>query len=282
MGVTLVGAGYRPELPQLFSAGDDGPQCAELIANRFISPKGVIRAWEFESLDHVPIILHGVSGNVASVTGPEPHYLEKIAELAAYTQAIIYSDHLAFTAAHDRALGHLAPNRFDDELLECACRHIELIHRISGYRPCLENLATKTVMAGSQYTPEEFYLKLLRASSDWDCLVDLTNVWINSQNRSVDVDGFLTAIPPDRVRYIHLAGGRWMHGELVDSHSESVHPEVFDLLGEYLMVASPDAIIVERDSNFEHALAEVRDSLSRARDLVAQAHEARQLSTHVV
>ncbi len=265
MGMTLVGAGYRPELQRLFDPGGPTAECAELIANRYFAEGGVARPWELEKLAGLPIIIHGLSGNVASAAGPTREYLESIKRLADYTDALTYSDHLAFTGVPGRELGHLAPNRFDDELLSMACEHIEFMNEVTGRRVVLENLATKTTISGSQYTPEEFYLGLVERSDAWDCLLDLTNIWINGQNRPVDPVDWVTAIPPERVRYVHLAGGQWIHGELVDTHSESVHPEVYDLLAYLLSIAQPQAVIVERDSNWLHALQEVEDNLAHAR-----------------
>jgi uncharacterized protein (UPF0276 family) len=275
MGMTLVGAGYRPQLQQLFNGSEPEAACVELIANKyFASDAGLIRGWELDQVAGLPVIVHGVSGNVASTMGPEKPYLEQIRRLADYTDAIVYSDHVAFTAAHGRALGHLAPNRFDDELLDCACRHIELMAEVTGRRVTLENLATKTTMAGSKYSPEEFYLRLLDESDGWDCLVDLTNIWINSQNRPVDPYEFIEAIPPNRVRYVHLAGGRWFQDELIDTHSQSVHPEVYPLLEFLLERAHPDAIIVERDSNWENAYTEVRANVASARAVVEASQDS--------
>lgn len=262
----MVGAGFRPELKSLFTRKRDaGPECAELIANRYFAEKGVARPWELEWLEGTPIIIHGLSGNVASALGPSIEYLECIRQLADHTGAITYSDHLAFTGARGRELGHLAPNRYDDELLELACQHIELMNEVTGRRICLENLATKVTISGSRYTPEEFFLRLLEESDGWDCLLDLTNIWINGQNRPVDPIAFIDTIPPERVRYVHLAGGRWFHGELVDTHSESVHPEVYDLLDHLLDRATPQAVMVERDSNWLHAYDEVVGNLAQAR-----------------
>ena len=279
MGVTLVGAGYRPELHKLF-VGDGPPavDCAELIANRYFATDAVARPWELEALTGLPVVVHGLSGNVASVSGPDAAYLGHIRQLADFTGAIAYSDHLAFTGASERSLGHLAPNRFDDELLDLAARHIERMGRLTNRRVCLENLATKTMVTGSRYTPEEFYLRLLEVSDGWDCLFDLTNVWINSQNRPVDPIAVIDAIPPSRLRYIHLAGGQWMHGELVDSHSHAVHPEAFELLAYVLERADPEVIIIERDSNFDGAEDEIRADLATVRDLLASRSQS--LGTH--
>lgn len=270
MGVTLVGVGYRPELHNLF-AGDEPADidCAELIANRYFATDAVARPWELAALAHIPLLVHGLSGNVASVVGPDAVYLGHIRQLADFTGAFAYSDHLAFTGASDRSLGHLAPNRFDDELLDLAAGHIETMQRLTNRRVCLENLATKTMVTGSRYTPEEFYLRLLEVSDGWDCLLDLTNVWINAQNRPVDPLAVIDAIPPSRLRYIHLAGGQWAHGELIDSHSHAVHPEAFELLEYVLERADPEVIIIERDSNFDGAEEEMRADLATAHGLVA-------------
>jgi uncharacterized protein (UPF0276 family) len=219
-------------------------------------------------------MIHGLSGNVASITGPEDDYLELVRRLADHIDAYAYSDHLAFTAVRGRSLGHLAPNLFDDELLEAAAGHIRRIGALTGRRVCLENLATATMLSGSTYSPEEFYLRLLESCDEWDCLFDLTNVWINSQNRPLDPVAVIDAIPLGRVRCVHLAGGEWMHGELVDTHSTKVHPEAIELLDHLLERQSPEVIIIERDSKFEGALEEVRADLAAVTDLVRR-HEQR-------
>jgi uncharacterized protein (UPF0276 family) len=269
--VSLIGAGYRPELHSLFRR-EPFPtvDCAEVIADRYIASHGFTRIWELAALDGLPVLLHGVSGNVASTSGPDLAYLDQIALLADLTSAALYSDHLAFTGTGRHALGHLAPNLFDDELLELAATHIATIRHRTGYRVVLENLATSVEITGSRYTPEEFYLHLLDISDDWECLVDLTNLWINSQNRSVDTLGFITSIPPNRIRYVHLAGGRLVGGEWVDTHSERVHEAVIDLLETLLRVSHPEFLVVERDSNWDGAEQQVRSDLNAIRSLVSK------------
>jgi uncharacterized protein len=268
--MTLVGAGYRPELPGLFHGEQRVVDCAELVADRYFGETGFARAWELRHLAGVPTIVHGLCGNTTSVHGPDPAYLGQIRRLADAIDAILVSDHLALTNVTGRALGHLAPNLFDDELLAATARNIATMVDATGRRPCLENLATKTTISGSAYSPEEFYLRLLETSDQWDCLLDLTNIWINSQNRPIDAVEVIDALPPDRIGYIHLAGGTRIAGEWVDTHSQPVHNEVFELLDHLLARATPIAVIVERDSNWSGAEAELRADLSRVRQIVAK------------
>ncbi len=270
----MVGAGYRPELPELYS-GPDG--CAvdvvELVADRYFADSGFCRSWELRELGvaGIPVAIHGLCGNVASVSGPTEAYLGRIARLADAVGAVAYSDHLAFTAAGGHALGHLAPNRFDDELLECAVANIARISAATGRRVRLENLATTTMISGSTYTPEEFYRELLDASPEWDCLLDLTNIWINSQNRPLDAEAFIDSLPAERIRYIHLAGGTRHGEEWIDSHSRPVHEEVFRLLERVLTRANPDIIFIERDTDWEGAADQVRADLATVRSILAAA-----------
>jgi uncharacterized protein (UPF0276 family) len=269
--MTYVGASYRPELAGLFAGETPAIDCTELIADRYFgrSGTGFSRAWELRRLLGVPTIIHGLCGNAASVHGPEPEYLAQIRRLADAVSAIAYSDHLAFTGVPGRALGHLAPNLFDDDLLAAAAANIARIADLTGRRVCLENLAVKTTISGSRYTPEEFYLRLLETSDQWDCLLDLTNIWINSRNRTVDPVKFIDALPAGRVGYIHLAGGILVDGEWIDSHSQAVHEEVFGLLDHLLAKSSPIAVIIERDGSWSGAEAELRADLSRVRAIVA-------------
>jgi uncharacterized protein (UPF0276 family) len=275
MNRPLIGAGYRPELPGLYDAAPH-----QLVDVRYFATEGFSFPWELEALADakLPVTLHGLSGNVASVGGPDDQYLDQIAKLADATDARYYSDHLAMTEAGGHALGHLAPNRFDDQLLECAAANIARIVDRTGRRVRLENLATTTMIAGSTYTPEEFYRELLSASDQWDLLLDLTNVWINSRNRPLDAVEFIDSLPAERISYIHLAGGE-RREEWIDTHSQAVHEEVFDLLVHLLERVTPDVIMVERDQNWEHAKAEVIEDLARVRDIVAATLTSRATAT---
>jgi uncharacterized protein (UPF0276 family) len=268
--MTLVGVGYRPELSVLFSGENPAVDCLELIADRYFGEQDFSRAWELRSTLGIPAIVHGLCGNAASVNGPDSAYLNQIRRLADAIKVIAYSDHLAFTGLPERALGHLAPNLFDDELLTAAARNIAKIVDSTGRRVCLENLAVTTTISGSRYSPEEFYLRLLEVSDQWDCLLDLTNIWINSLNRPVDAVRFIDALPAERIGYIHLAGGIKVGGEWIDSHSQAVHDEVFELLDHLLGRATPLAVIIERDSNWSGAEAELLADLSRVREIVAK------------
>jgi len=60
-------------------------------------------------------------------------------------------------------------------------------------------------------------------------LLDLHNLYANEINGRQSVEGFLSAIPLDRVWEVHLAGGMVRDGYYLDSHSGAVEDKLFNL-----------------------------------------------------
>jgi uncharacterized protein len=265
--MTLVGISFLPELEALL----DLAECIELIGERYIGPAGTRRAWELDTVSAVPSIqVHGLNGNLASVTGPEPGYLDRMRRLADRVDARLFSDHLALTCVGGHALGHLAPNLFDAPLLTCCVAHVERTAHMLGRPVLVENLATTVQLPGSAWTPEEFFLRLLDATDACDALLDLTNVWTNSQNFGFDPSDVVCAVPHDRIRSIHLAGGSLVGQTWIDSHSWPVHDEVFGLLDQVLTRCRPQTIIIERDARFATAVSDVTADVARVRAMLRE------------
>jgi uncharacterized protein len=258
--VTLVGISFRPELEGLLELAG----CVELVSERYTGPAGTRRAWELDAASVVPSVqLHGLVGNLASVTGPAPDYLDRMRRLADRVDAAFFSDHLALTCAGGHPLGHLAPNLFDPSLLSSCIEHVERTAGIVARPVLVENLAATVQLPGSTWTAEEFYLRLLDATDACDALLDLTNLWTNGQNFGFDPIEILSALPGDRIRSIHLAGGSLVGGQWIDSHAWPVHEEVFDLLDAVLARSQPDTIILERDARFDVACADMTADLAK-------------------
>ena len=267
---TLVGAGYRPELRAIFADGTAA--VAELVLDRYGSARGAYRRpWDLaQVVGRIPVLLHGLSGNVGSVVGPRAGYVELVGERARSLGAIAYSDHLAMTRTATHGLGHLAPNLYDQMLLARATGHVERLAEALDPVGCplvLENLAYDRRLSGSQWTAEEFTLRLLDATAKWSLLLDVTNLWVNSTNFAFDALAFLDALPPERIALVHMAGPQRFDDWWVDTHGAAVRDETFALLEDVLARpgVEPIAIVVERDTNFQGAEPEVRADLARVR-----------------
>jgi len=136
-----------------------------------------------------------------------------------------------------------------------------------GSRPLLENIATLMEPPGSDRS-EATWLADVLVASGCDLLLDLHNLYANLTNFGGDASAFLNQLPTDRIRAIHLAGGRWIatvDGQahrLLDDHRHDVPDPVYALLTEVARrVRGPLVVILERDGDypaFDHLLAQMR------------------------
>ena len=70
-------------------------------------------------------------------------------------------------------------------------------------------------------------------------LLDLHNLHCNAVNHGFDARSALARLPLERVVEIHVAGGAWRDGFLMDSHSDRVPAEVWDLL-DFVLPRTPN------------------------------------------
>jgi uncharacterized protein (UPF0276 family) len=115
----------------------------------------------------------------------------------------------------------------------------------------------------------EFISRVVSNSGCW-LLLDLANVRNNAINNNYNAFEFLDQIPLDRVVQIHLAGSYYKRGLLLDSHSDPIHAEVFEML-RYVAPRMPNlkGINIERDQNFP-PIGELLDELDQVRDILAK------------
>jgi uncharacterized protein (UPF0276 family) len=97
-------------------------------------------------------------------------------------------------------------------------------------------------------------------------LFDVANVYANARNRGEDPIALLERLPPDRVAYVHVAGGADHDGLSHDTHTDPVPDEVLDLVGELCRRHAPPALMLERDGRYPPA-----DQLRAELDAIADA-----------
>src|SRR5262249_8722494 len=85
----------------------------------------------------------------------------------------------------------------------------------------------------------------------------------NAVNHGYDPIAFLDRLPLDRVVQLHVAGGHWHDGLLIDSHSTPTSPEVWALVDAVLARTPVKGIVLERDEDlppFTELLAELEQA----------------------
>lgn len=254
-----AGLGYRPNLHQDILEHSDQIDFLEVIAERYAyGAKKSLDALE-ELSDKFCIIPHGVSMSIGTHHNTSKCHLTKLKQLLKITKAPYLSEHLAITQTPGIDIGHLSPITFNQKMLDRVVDNINYTQDFLGVPLILENITLTHEIPGATMSQSEFFSEMCERSG-CGILLDLTNLYTNSVNWALDMEKELFEFPLSSVVQVHLAGGAWNGDLLIDSHSQSVPEEVWNLLKKLVQKKPIKGVIIERDSNFppfNELLAEV-------------------------
>lgn len=220
------------------------------------------------------VSVHALELSVCSPEPPQPRYLDALVEIADENGAAAITDHLGFTHAQrgGAGIGHVSTPPLSREALDATCRNIDRIQRRFGHRKLfIENLAHFFLLPGTLHEAE--FIRRMLERTGCGLLLDVTNAYANQWNFGTDAAEFIQAVvaAAERVQ-MHLAGGYYdeRFGRYIDSHSEPVPQEVWDLYRLALKLAGGkiDAVFIERDWKFPSE-AGWRSEVHRAGELAA-------------
>ncbi|WP_327091308.1 DUF692 domain-containing protein [Nonomuraea sp. NBC_01738] len=261
------GLGFRDEMAEQTFAARDRIDFVEIIAERFTRSAGALDDLRAVT-DAFTVIPHGVGLSIGTA-GPLDHdYLTKIKKVSDASGSPFFSDHLCMTRATGIDLGHLGPLWFSEELLKVAIDHVDEVQQTLAKPLILENVAYPCDLPGAPMAQPEFFHRLVDATG-CGVLLDVANVHLNAINHHFDAVAFIEEMPLHRVVQVHLAGGYWEDGVLLDSHSHPVHEEVWDLFALLCEKAPVQGVILEHDQNFPD-FGLLLDQVDRARRILAE------------
>ncbi|HEX6096483.1 MAG TPA: DUF692 domain-containing protein [Thermoanaerobaculia bacterium] len=253
------GLGWRPELAASIFANLDSIDVVEVIADDWLDAGARdLRALR-RLASAVPVILHATSLGLA---GPDPvdaRRLDRLARLAGAVEPVAWSEHLAFVRAGGIEIGHLAAPPRTRTTIENLRRNVSRARAAVGSAPILENVATLIDPPVSDLSEAEFVRAAIKAC-ETSLLLDLHNLYANATNFRTEIDLF----PDLPIGYVHLAGGRWAGGRILDDHLHATPDPVFALLAGLAARQEPLTIILERDGRYPR-FDELLGELARAR-----------------
>jgi uncharacterized protein len=261
-----AGLGYRREIRDQTIAAREDIDFLEILTDQFIDDSSGLREVQ-ELADKFPLIPHGIGLSVGSATGLDRDYVRRIKPISDETGAPYYSEHLSVTRVPGLDIGHLSPLRFTADVLERTTRNVCEAQELLEKPLVLENVTYLFEIPGAEMSQEEFFHKLV-ADTGCGVLLDVTNVHINSVNHGFDPIAFLDAMPLNRVVQVHLAGGHWSHEVLIDSHSETVQEETWELFEQVIARTPVRACIIEHDANFPSSIEPLIRQVGRARAIM--------------
>lgn len=280
-----VGLGWRPELAASILSHLDRIDVVEVILDDYFrAPASKLRSLRtLES--QVPVIYHGVGLGLASSLPVESRRLENLARVLDALAPETWSEHLAFVRAGGIEIGHLAAPPRTGATLGGACENLLRIEKAVGSRPALENIASLIDPPGSKLS-EPAWTEGILAGSGCDMLLDLHNLYANALNFGFDPEAYLMAFPLERVRLVHLSGGRRIPepahfaahpgaSRLLDDHVHDVPDPVYALLEILAREAeAPLTVVIERDGEYP-GFASLLDQVDRARQALARGRSRR-------
>ena len=259
-----VGIGFREPFRADIFLHQDKIDFLEITADHYFDAND-FKGEELELMkNNFSLIPHGLDLSLGSAEGIDEEYLEKFAGLVENIQPEWFSDHLCFTKSGGKNIGHLAPVPFTNEAIRVFVKNISKVKSRIKAPLILENITFMIQFSSSEMSEAEFITKILK-ETDCGLLLDVTNLYINSQNFDFCWRKFLDAIPLERVVQLHFVGSH-KHGKtLVDAHSHKTEGEIWEVFKEVCRRCEVKGAILERDGNFppfEEILKEIETAKS--------------------
>ena len=271
-----VGVGLRvPYYELLFSQWPE-MDFFEIISENFMVDGGLPRRNLDRTLSRYPVVQHGVSLSIGSVTPLDRAYLTKLKALTRHTKTPWVSDHLCWTGSHGVNLHDLLPLPYTEEAIRHVAERIRVVQDFLELPFALENVSSYMTYTHSTMT-EWAFLSAIAEEADCGLLLDVNNIYVSSYNHGFDPMDYVRGVPHGRVMQIHLAG-HTNHGKFIlDTHDDHVIDEVWTLYREACKRTGPVSTLIEWDANFptfEVLVAEAEKARTARDEALAARDEA--------
>ena len=235
----------------------------EIISEDFMDYGGYVRECLLEIRRNYPIIGHGVCMSVGSTDALDMEYLKNLKIFLNEINSPWASDHLCFTMVDHTNLNDLIPLPFTREAVENCAARLRVIQDVLE-RPFLVENVTRYVTLSERELCETDFINEVTERANCGLLLDITNVYLNSQFHNFDAYEFISKLPLQRVGQMHLAGWEQVAGgKIIDSHDAPVPEQVWKLFKFAIERVGKTSVLVEWDKE-----------LPPIERLVAEAHAA--------
>jgi uncharacterized protein (UPF0276 family) len=151
----------------------------------------------------------------------------------------------------------------DEESLRHVVSRVKAVQDLLERPIGLENPSSYVEFTRSSMPEWEFLARIAEAA-DCGILLDLNNIYVSSFNHGFDGRDYVAGIPHERVMQYHLAGHTNKGTHIIDTHSDHVIDEVWDLYALSCQKSGGRPTLLEWDENipdFEVVHAEAEKAL---------------------
>jgi uncharacterized protein (UPF0276 family) len=259
-----IGIGLRYAMAEATLTRDvPGLRWLEIHPENYVERGGRFRHVLERAAEKFPFATHGLTLGFGAAEPAEAGYMRALRDFLHGIGVPWHSEHLCFSGSGGVMVHDLLPLPFTREAVATASARIGEARDQLELPIAIENISYYATLgrADEQELPElELLLEVLERA-DCKLLLDVNNVFVNSQNHRFDPRAYIDRIPVERVVQIHVAGHHVRPDQLIiDTHGEAVRDEVFDLLEYTLQRTGPMPVLLERDQGFpefDEIIAEV-------------------------
>jgi uncharacterized protein len=238
----MVGLLYNPAIPIVLDAIGPRVDFVEVIPDRLWYDFGTGARERFShataAIDELKryaadrrVIGHGIGLSLPSAMPLDEALLDEVVDSHRDLSYQWYSEHLSMFLVPNRSVpnaqaGLGLPVVLDEEMLALVGGKVKQLGDAVGTRVLLENPTVFSAIPEPEMTEPEFFNRL-HAETGCGMLLDLHNLYANTINLGVSADEYLSALDPEIVVEIHLAGGDVLKGFHTDSHSRPTPDSVW-------------------------------------------------------
>lgn len=271
-GRALCGIGLRAPHYQDFLRRKPALDFVEVHSENFFGVDAEIGGAPRQLLERVRadygLSLHGIGLSLGAAEPVQRDHLQQLKWLDQRFAPRWMSDHLAWVGIGGLYANDLLPLPYTEESLAVVRDNVLATQDFLGRRILVENPSSYLSFTHSTIAEWEF-LNALASSADCGILLDINNIYVSACNHGFAAADYLSGIPAERVRQVHLAGHT--PGEIViDTHDRPVCDAVWSLYESAIGTLGDVAVMIERDDAIP-PLAELLAELDRARAIAATA-----------
>jgi len=224
----------------------------EVHPENFFYNKGPSETLLKQVAEHYPISLHGVGLSLGSPELSKQH-LKRLKALINVVNPFLVSEHLSWNRVDNIALPDLFPIPYTEESFTIFKKNVNDTQDFLGCEILIENPSSYFEYQTSEMHEVDFLVKLCQETHA-KVLLDVNNIYVSCTNHGWDPIHYLSTIPKDLVKEIHLAGHS-VHkidnhtAILVDTHDGPVCNEVWALYEQAIKRFGAQPTLFEWDTN---------------------------------
>lgn len=234
----------------------------------------------FELASQIPFILHCASLSVGGTISCSEKTLSDVKQWLNATKSPWLGEHLAFIAAGNNE--NTLPNTplynvdytvsppMNEKVLERTVRNLEHYRKNLQSQVILENSPLYFSMPTSTLSQGEFFQELC-ARGDIGVLLDLSHLYISSQNMNFDPLAEIEKFPLEKVVEIHISGVDTKPGGYWDNHAEAAPDIIYQMLEHVLKFTTPRAVTLEYNWSLSFSTELLLDEIKKVRKVLGNA-----------